>query len=653
MISIKKILSTKLIFLFSLVFCFAQNPDNSYTSDNSDFDLIKLSEQNTSWSKVISGKSLVKPQTTSYGFVTITDARNICGYTNEGKLYFDQKISRTPDPLITVLPYDFIVLITNDRQSINLLNSTGYFLWTRILDSPVIEKPVAGRDGRFFILTQTELLCLGMNGIYKWKLSLEDLEISHFNEGKNFSSIQEFSDGSILLLSDNNLIRISPFGTILDSLTISSNIIDSVFCDNGVILSLENNKIIMLDVNSQNEVETIWAKEPIHKATITVNKNRLSAAIFSNDEIELIETKTGNTIQKFSIQKLNKNIAESVYNEDGIFLCTDSNGYFYSEDGLLLWKSEFPDNFSFNNSSVQNNQNSKNKNHILFTDDNHLLFFSENWTIDAYKVFQSSQKSYPCYKNTKDYTAFYSTDNSQFDAFYKISLDQMLTDPKTLNFLKEGFYGAQEAKIISKLYSATKTYYEILNTSSFGVRTEESIFKTETQGVCQTFLLLSAFGTDTFNEHTAMFLLREKNPSYLSAVLRAISLNGYDPEDRIANALINLSTNPNIREKSVVCGICDAVYSLSGFMGKTFFNSKGKIILKTYLHPSFSPEIREYTRKTFEKMVKILAEAYACKPRKWRGGRKKKLSIEEQLLLTLKYNRKYVTQKEHGNQFSK
>ena len=50
-------------------------------------------------------------------------------------------------------------------------------------------------------------------------------------------------------------------------------------------------------------------------------------------------------------------------------------------------------------------------------------------------------------------------------------------------------------------------------------------------------------------------------------------------------------------------------------------------------------------RATFDKMVEILEEAYANKPRKWRGGRKKKLTIDEQLILTFKYNRQYVTQK--------
>ena len=56
-------------------------------------------------------------------------------------------------------------------------------------------------------------------------------------------------------------------------------------------------------------------------------------------------------------------------------------------------------------------------------------------------------------------------------------------------------------------------------------------------------------------------------------------------------------------------------------------------------------------KTTFEAMVKILKEAYARKPKKWRGGRKKKLTMENQLLMTLKYLRQYVTQKELAFEF--
>lgn len=57
-------------------------------------------------------------------------------------------------------------------------------------------------------------------------------------------------------------------------------------------------------------------------------------------------------------------------------------------------------------------------------------------------------------------------------------------------------------------------------------------------------------------------------------------------------------------------------------------------------------------RETFARMTEILKKVYAEQPKKWRGGRKKKLSIEEQLMLTLKYYRHYVTQKELAFEFS-
>ena len=44
-------------------------------------------------------------------------------------------------------------------------------------------------------------------------------------------------------------------------------------------------------------------------------------------------------------------------------------------------------------------------------------------------------------------------------------------------------------------------------------------------------------------------------------------------------------------------------------------------------------------KATFDAMVKILKKAYERKPKKWRGGRKKKLSTENELLMTLKYLR--------------
>src|SRR5215469_11577043 len=54
-------------------------------------------------------------------------------------------------------------------------------------------------------------------------------------------------------------------------------------------------------------------------------------------------------------------------------------------------------------------------------------------------------------------------------------------------------------------------------------------------------------------------------------------------------------------------------------------------------------------RETFAAMVEVLIAEYQKKHEK--GGRKPKLTLEEQLLMTLKYLRQYVTQKELAYEF--
>lgn len=60
-------------------------------------------------------------------------------------------------------------------------------------------------------------------------------------------------------------------------------------------------------------------------------------------------------------------------------------------------------------------------------------------------------------------------------------------------------------------------------------------------------------------------------------------------------------------------------------------------------------QITGVKRETFSVMTEILRKAYEKKHEK--GGRKPKLTIEEQLLMTLKYLRQYVTQKELAFEF--
>ncbi len=67
------------------------------------------------------------------------------------------------------------------------------------------------------------------------------------------------------------------------------------------------------------------------------------------------------------------------------------------------------------------------------------------------------------------------------------------------------------------------------------------------------------------------------------------------------------------------------------------------------LHDKDFKQIIGVKRETFAVMTEVLRAAYAEKHKK--GGRKAKLRLEEQLLMTLKYLRQSITQKELAYEF--
>jgi len=67
------------------------------------------------------------------------------------------------------------------------------------------------------------------------------------------------------------------------------------------------------------------------------------------------------------------------------------------------------------------------------------------------------------------------------------------------------------------------------------------------------------------------------------------------------------------------------------------------------LKPEDFKQLIGVTKKTFEKMTAILTKEYALKHIK--GGRPAKLPVCDQLFLTLKYLRQYVTQLELAHEF--
>ena len=81
---------------------------------------IELNNINSTWSRVLPGKLICEPQTTSKGFAVITDAHSLMSFTSQGRIVYEKILNRANGALFGVLQNDYIAVVTANSKKITL-----------------------------------------------------------------------------------------------------------------------------------------------------------------------------------------------------------------------------------------------------------------------------------------------------------------------------------------------------------------------------------------------------------------------------------------------------------------------------------------------------------------------------------------------------
>ena len=325
---------------------------------------------------MLPGSVLSEPAVTSYGFCLATDARNLMGYSSNGQLLWEKNIGRVRNLSLTSLKGDFILFHDETKNILRLFNPSGKEIWAKPLDFKLFSRPFAGRDGRFFIHGEGQLLCYGINGVLRWKLE---------TESQKELPIQELPDGSIILfLSDINGhtrgLRISPFGQMLENITFAGSIKSTETCRDGVLLS---------------------------KTEITVYK---------------LNSKDGSVLQSRSISGIDgTGLVKSAFSEAGLFIADSSNALLIGYDLQDIWSAKMPDTIK-----------KKTVNQIIYLKDDYLVFCGKNWSLNAYHTSQTTNSNQSVQKNIQsDYSSFAPLDLNEINYYGMGSFSNSIKDSKT------------------------------------------------------------------------------------------------------------------------------------------------------------------------------------------------------------------------------
>ncbi|MCF0242163.1 MAG: hypothetical protein HUK25_05955, partial [Treponema sp.] len=544
-----------------------------------------LTNLNSSWSQVMGGTFLQKPETTSYGFIGITDAKTLISISNSGMILWEKNFPINNSTIYKTVSDDFTVLITNSKKKVTLVNPSGSAIWSKVLDFEVTQKPIEGWDGRFFLCGKNNIICYGVNGIAKWAMELPDTSII---------PVQTLTDGSIVVFLKNLLdgktkaIRISPFGKQLEEIIFAGEVTEAFSCSKGIFLifsdgssglfSLEENKAVNKYVISLNQ------KQIKKQKVVTDISSDFIWLLNTEDKgvhFYLINALSGSIISDFINQNINLiKLSETKITENGIFISDQSKAFYLSNDGNELWSGNLPD------------KQSKNRwTYLIFTQNNTLVICKDNWAIDAYVVSQSPMKKSKDYAMLK-YNNYYTIDTSLYDTLYQHTFNKDLASKERYEKLRSGFYGNEEISYTSECLSFISAYLKSVNETDFGIKTNNTVFKTAPKDIESVFIQLPLYGTKDFSYQTAKILLQEKNPTLQNALIIGLEKNGYDPEGEILSALELISEESSEKNVNLRINICDAVYSICRFMGRPAFNKNGKLILSNFLYPTNNSRVK-------------------------------------------------------------
>ncbi|MCQ2613749.1 MAG: PQQ-like beta-propeller repeat protein [Treponemataceae bacterium] len=514
------------------------------------------------WQKIASGRPIGRPQPTSYGFLTITDGRMFCTFTQSGDIVSQRRISRPPSGLFSVTEYDSVYVVSRDKSFVTYYNPDGILLWEQEFSDLIAAPPLPGKNGTVFVQTNDTIFCLGINGSILWSQDMKhDIAqpLVHLNDGSLLCIVE--TDSS----SPSTGYRLSPYGSFLEEIIFTGKVCASQTVSEGVLLGFTDGTVGLCRV-SDSKAQSLWS--------CTEGQNLISSALSAS----FAETEHGYAVLfgDGTLFYLDKATHSIVWNKrtcangilcykEGIIAVTSDvmsplRTVLFELDGNKVWDHSFTDTGFF-----------------CFLSAGKLVLFSNSWTVSCFRTYQTT--------------------------FSEKSL--------ALPPIKYGAYDPQnqtESEIAEIQEILSDSLYRSTVVSSI-VRDDFSQFAEDANLIPQyiTALYDSADTETDFSPYIAQIIATESDASLLRAALSAAAISSFDPNHAMINAIENRLFSLKIQNTSdaVYQSLSDAVCAICRYMGTPVLMKQGQRILSTMLSNNFSYSVRQLATNAISTLLEI------------------------------------------------
>ncbi len=586
---------------FSLLLFAARNmafpaeADLSNSQDESrsimgDIDLEKTPHE---WLSVISGRALIEPVRTSYGWAAVTDGRMITAFSESGTVLWQKSIPSAPERFISSSKNDFLAATLKNKH-LALLNPSGVVLWTAETGLQAVAAPLFGRDGRIFVFASDSAACFGANGIRKWSAKIPAMN-------RELPPV-ELNDGSVVIFAETMEngktvgTRISPFGEMLERIVFADQIRGAFSVPDGALLSFADGTLGLCAVDkASRSVSSKWVIKNLALSAGTIFENLgsqvLVAAVSpssSGTKIHIVNTSAARTIRSFDIPEI-KSANYVEYTASGIFVANSTSGALYSIAGKKIRAVRFPKNSGRDAYDF-----------VLFGQNGIAVLVSKSWKITGWKIVKGGTADF-VQSQRAGYETFYSETPNDFSRMH---------DAPTIsrkNAILSGDYASQEknfwkdAQFLMEEYFTQRT--SLNSTSTRALEETPAEFSLDEQ--IAAISMLGAFGTRDAANCLARVLSLENDETVLRCALKSVQEFGYDPDLLIIDAIEQLIKKSNPKQEKFIAECCESLYSVCRFMGRPALYKKGRAIISNLFLPQYSQSTKKSARKVYEKLAEI------------------------------------------------
>ncbi len=533
------------------------------------------------WQSVMGGDVVAPPKRTTYGFIALSEGRIMNASTENGTIIWRRNIKGLPSEFFSVTQENFVYITTDKAKKLSLYNPDGSFLWEVELESPAIQDPLPGRDGRVFILEENAISCYGAKGIKKWRTEVPQ---------SGGLPLVEMNDGSLLYVLDfskNNAsvaIRYSPYGEKLEDVQFIDTITTLEEYSNGVILGFQNGLVGSCAV-IDNVTETTGSVS--HSVSGGIPRNIVIgqdgfSVLFSNGYVAEYSIKDQTLLWNEKLPSAFTQIGISVSFIDGIYVFASSEyvAAYHSTTsnigGLLAWERHIkPVSKSF---------------FPVVTNSAYLVLSHSNWVISGYNLLGEDV-------TFTGVEADVTRSNVSYKGFRSKSGQRGTSLPIIAETLQNGEYGVQEAEyrrtIDMHIGEYREEYFNFSNNANIAEK-------------AQVYLVASLFDTSQYTYVVPLLLNNEKDTYFIQLAFEVASNIAYDPNEVMLKAIENYyNKNKSRLNVNAAFSLCDAVYEICRYMGRPALTKRGKQILSEIMITNSNATVQQKVSETLYKFIEL------------------------------------------------